>query len=60
MWDIKCKGCGTSLESPYLTRDDFDKFLKEETCGECGGEIVKTLGCGAVMFNSSGFTKRST
>jgi ribosomal protein S27E len=58
MWQIKCKDCGTVLEDPYMTRDDFEKFLEEEKCGECGGEIVQPLGVGAVFFKSSGFTRR--
>ena len=60
MWSVRCKECKTDLEDQYLTRDEFDKFLEVETCGECGGKLFKPLGVGAVKFNCSGMTKRGT
>lgn len=60
MWDIECEACRAQLESQWLTRSEFEKFLEEETCGVCGGKIRKSFGVGRVFFNGSGYTKRST
>ena len=58
LYAVKCKDCKEEFDEVYLTYTDFQKFLEETKCPECGGQLIQPVGFGAGRFRGRGFTKR--
>ena len=59
LFEFECQSCGEKFEG-MIEWEEIKEIEDYQPCKYCNGYLKRVWGVGQVLFNASGFTKKST